>query len=292
MKKKLFYLLAVFVILCQTLPIACAKTGALSNPVQVAIKKYKSGNYTGCLQDCMNIVAKDPSNAVAYYYMAISYAQAGDKDNAVNSYKTVMDLKPNAKLLEYATTGKRCLETPDQCTPTADPNADPELDKFIAAPYSDGLSDSVKKGIQKNELSKVKNDVNNGKDIDSYDLRKLDRTQADVNDKVSEKKPTNDEIVAALKVLNNAGLNPYAQTQAAVNPYYQQMNYQNPEMAQLNMFMGNSSQNGTNNGMMNMLPYMLAQSKNGSNNYSPQMMQAVIMNSMMSDMNFNTDKDK
>lgn len=291
MKRMLFFILAVFAIICTVSSPVYAKKSSHYTPVQAAIKKYKAGNYTGCMQACQAIVAKDPSNAVAYYYMAISYAQAGDKDNAVNSYQTVMNLKPNARLLEYATMGKRCLETPDKCTPSKSPSADPELDKFIASPYSDGLSSSVKKGIRDNEIRRVKNEINSGKDIDPYDFRKLDKSQADNTNEVAGKKPTNDEIVAALKVLNDAGLNPYNQQQTAINPYLPQVNSQSPEMAQMSALLGGSSQNNTNGGMMNMLPYMMAQNKNGSSNYSPQMMQAAIMNSMMSSMNYNTDRD-
>ena len=73
---------------------------------------------------------------------------------------------------------------------------------------------------------------------------------------------------------------------AAVNPYAQ--GAQTPEAAQLSMLMGGNNSSKNNNSMMNMLPYMLAQSKNGSSTYSPQLIQSVIMNSMMTDFNFDS----
>jgi len=124
-----------------------------------------------------------------------------------------------------------------------------------------------------------------------------------VTDKAAQKTPSNDEIVAALKVLNAAGLNPYSQApqsamvspevqQQVINPYDQMQNSQTPEMAQLTALMGPSGQSKEANSMANMIPFMLAQNKNGGTNYSPQMMQAVIMNSMMPDFTLDVDKDK
>jgi len=308
MKKQLICLIAIFAVLIQGANVTMAKSTA-SNPVKVAIKKYKIGNYTGCLQDCQSIVRRDPSNSVAYYYMAMSYVQAGKKDEAIGAYSKVLSLNPKTRLFEYATTGKRCLETPDKCvleeTGTV-PSTD--MDKFIASPSDNVLSDKVKSDLNAKRLNGVKNEINNGKDVDSYELRKFrdytnSRSQIDVKDDVVQKKPTNDEIVAALKVLNAAGLNPYAQVQQSamvstdvqqqvVNPYAQPSNYQNPEMAQLSALMGGNTQGQDSNAMANMIPFMLAQSKGGNTSYSPQMMQAVIMNSMMPDFSLDENKDK
>lgn len=281
-----------------------------SGAVRVAIKKYKTGNYTGCLQTCQNIVKYDPSNAIAYYYMAMSYVKAGKKDEAIKSYSRVLSLKPNARLNEYASTGKRCLETPDQCKLAPAKSETPEIDRFIATPPAGGIAASVTQDAEKKRLERIMNKINNGTELDEYEFRKFkdytkNRSQVEVKDEtVSNKKPTNDEIVAALKVLNDAGLNSYAQQAqsmlqnpaaltagaASVNPYAQAASYQSPDEAQLSMLMGGHNQSNCNNSMMNMLPYMLAQSKNGTSTYSPQLIQSVIMNSMMTDFNFDSNK--
>lgn len=302
MKSKLLFLVALSVLCSSVSLFSFAAT--VSAPVKVAIKKYKSGNYTGCLQDCQNIVKRDPSNALAYYYMAMSYAQAGRKDMAIQYYGKVLSLGTNSQLVEYASTGKRCLETPDMCHLQASPVQSSDMDKFIANPSPDGLSDSVRADFERKRLQGLQNEINNGKDVDSYELNKFkdysnQRSDADTGVEKVSKKPTNDEIVAALKVLKDAGLSPYpqsaesqqpqalVQSASAVNPYVNQ----SPELAQINMLMG-ANNSGNNNSMMNMIPLMMAQSKDGKSNYSPQLMQAVIMNSMMTDMNFNLDDNK
>lgn len=269
MKKQLVYFFAIMFALIQA-SYCYSSAASSSSPIKIAVKKYKAGNYTGCLQDCQNIVAKNPSSSIAYYYMAMSYVQAGQKDKAINAYSKVLSLNPNATLAEYATTGKRCLETPEQCVLT-DPNAasTQDIDKLIASPNSDGLSPTVKKDFEQKRLNTIKNEINNDKDMDDYQLRKLndasEKVMPDKANAVASKQPTNDDIAAALKVLSNAGLNTYGQY--------------------------SDYQNNNNNAMMNMLPLMMTQNGGGMNsNYSPQAMQAFIMNSMMSNMNFDLNK--
>lgn len=265
-----------------------------------AVKKYKMGNYTGCLQDAQAVAKNDPSNAVAYYYMAISYAQAGKKDEAILCYKKVLSLKPNAVLYKYANTGKLCLESPDKCSI----GKSTDVDKAVKAPYGDGLTESVRSSIQQKRLNALKNEINKDVDVNNYEFRKYkdysnQKSEAEPEAQVSaaasleEKAPTNDEIVAALRVLNRAGLNPYAQ----MNPYAA-MGGQNSQMAQMSAMMGMGNTQGNNNQLMNVLPFLLAQGQDktqqgaSGTNFNPQMIQTMIMNSMMPDFTINTDKDK
>lgn len=302
MKKYLIGLAVTCIISSQSCVFASGYSS--TGPVKVAIKKYKNGNYTGCLQDMQSIVKKDPSNAVAYYYMAMSYANAGRKDQAISSYQKVLTLRPNPQLSNYAETGKRCLETPEKCT-TAEASTD--LDKAVSSSYIDGVSTKVKQDLDKKRLDMLKNKINTDEEINNYELQKFKdytkhRSDASTdNSKLqadAQKQPTNEEIVAALRVLNKAGLNPYTQT-TAVNPYAQmqtQAAVQNPEMAQLNMMLGNNNQGSNrNDAMMNMLPYMMAQQgqsgQAAAGGYNPQIIQAMMMNSMMPDFTMNTDSN-
>lgn len=309
MNKKLVLFAVVSVLLFQ--PYYSFAKSTISAPLKVAIKKYKYGNYAGCLQDCENIVVKNPS-AIAYYYMAMSYVKAGKKSEAIQAYQKVLSFKPNARLAEYATTGKRCLETPDQCH-LEDKSAvkeSTELDKLIASPSRDGLSSTVRKDFRQIHLNNIKDEINNGKELDDYSFKKLNYNSEDK--KNITKKPSNDEIVAALKVLKDAGLNPYSQAQidaatanqdivnenmtnensAEGTPYAQTaINYQNNDINTLNMMVGNGNNQG-NNAALNMIPFMIAQNKNGTTNYSPQMMKSVIMSSMMSNFNYDFNEDK
>ena len=298
MKRNLLLVVAILIVMYQCFSLAIAGTNTVSGPVSIAIKKYKAGNYTGCLQDVQVIVRSDPSNTIAYYYMAMSYAQAGQKDQAISAYQNVLNLHPNSVLYTYATTGKRCLETPDKCQETEQLS---DIDKMIASPLGDTLSTSVKTSVEKNRLDKIKNEMNNVDEVNNYKLKQFkdftnQRSQADADAKIASeaKAPTNDEIVAALKVLKKAGLDQSSGYSQMTNPM---MMPQNEESAQLSMMMGSQNQSGNNNNnMMNMIPFMLAQSKNGQNNagnpYSPQLMQSMMMNSMLPDFNFNTNDDK
>lgn len=285
MKKKILLLIAVMVV-CANVSLASGNSSA----VNTAIKKYKGGNYTGCLQDMQLIVKRDPSNAIAYYYIAMSYAQAGQRDKAIESYQKVLTLKPNNTISNYATMGKRCLESPDKCKEAEDMS---DIDKLIAAPLNEVLSPKVKYELEQKRLQSLKDVMNKDKEIDNYELKKF----SDFDKKSENVQPSNDEIVAALRVLNKAGIT--INQAANNNPYAQmaQMVSNNPQINEMSMMMnsGNSmgGNNNNNNAMMNMLPFMLAQNgKDGkANAYTPQLMQTMMMNSMLPDFNFNTDKN-
>lgn len=268
---------------------AANKTGSA---VSIAIKKYKRGNFTGCLQDCQRIVTKNPTNSLAYYYMAMSYVQAGRKNEAIIAYTKVLSLKTSTKLYEYASTGKRCLETPEQCQLSTDPTmaTSPGMDALIASPVRGDVAQSVKNDITQIRLNGIRNKINSGQEMDDYSFRKFknysdEKTELNDGTKIAQAKPTQEEIAAAMKVLNDAGMPQYSQ-----NPMMPTQ-AENPEYLQLKALLGNGNQQ-QNNDIMNMIPMMMSQNNNGTANYSPQMMQAVILNSMMSDLNFNLNDNK
>lgn len=284
MKKKILCLLGLMILINQVGISASAKGSAVNSKMKVAIKKYKSGNYTGCLQDCQNIVKSAP-NGLAYYYMAMSYTKAGKKTEAVNCYSKVLSLSKTPQLREYAAQGKRCLETPELCHPApmqgqVDEN---ELDKFINANSSD-LSSSVKNDYQQKRLRNIMNEINNGKDLDDYNFKNFkeynNRSQGEACEKIAY---TDAEIQQALNVLNNSGYN------TANMPKAMPQNQMSPEMLQIQAMLGSSSNNVSGgNSMVDMLPYMVSQQKDGSSTYSPQMMQSIILNStMMNEFNYN-----
>lgn len=287
MKKNLLCSIVALILLAQSCSCVLAKNVYYNSRIKVAIKKYKAGNYTGCLEDCLRILKTEKKNPIAYYYLAISQVQANQKEDAIKSYNKVLSYSTNPKLREYATTGKRCIETPDQCIlPTSSKGKTEnlsDLDKFILSPNN--FSPAVNKDFHQKHLDDIRNQINNNKDLDNYNFQKMNKNIE--NDKIAQK-PTEEEINAALKVLKDAGINQNTVNNNS-NNITEIMN-QNPEMMELNAMMGGNQSN--NNSMLNMLPYMMMQNKTGTNNYSPQAMQAVIMNSMMSDFNYNIDVDK
>lgn len=245
-----------------------------NSALNYAIQKYKTKNYVGCIQDTTDLTKKDPSNAVAYYYMAISYAKIGNKEKALDAYQKVIDLSTNDTLVKYAQKGTLCINEPESCTTGGgSSNADSELDKFIRSGST--YSSEVNKKLKEMRSEQMKNNINN----DADQMQKSEM-------------PTNDEIAEAVKTLAKAGINPF-QMQAA-NPVLQaqQALYQNPEYAQLQMLLG--SNNSHNNGdFMNMLPYFLAQKEGNSQNpnISADMFKNMMMSSMVGSMSTTFDFD-
>src|SRR5574344_1695948 len=175
---------------------ASAATSANSSAVKLAIRKYKVGNYTGCLQDMQTIVRHDPSNAVAYYYIGAAYTQCGKSAEAIKAYSKVLSLKPNSTLYQYASKGKMCLESPAKCS---DKNAS-DIDKFILSPYGDGLSPEVRSDFEKRNLEQLQNQINSGKDVTDFQkFRKFDQKSE------NNSTPSSEKIAEAMKILTDAG---------------------------------------------------------------------------------------
>jgi len=256
--------------------LSAASYAAGSSALSSAIQKYKSKNYVGCIQDTMDLTKKDPSNAVAYYYMAISYARIGNRDKALDAYQKVIDLSTNTTLVEYAQKGTTCINDPEACKAneaSATNKIESELDKFIRSGSS--YSNEVKQKLQEIRTEQMKNNIN---------------TDADQN--IRSEMPTNDEIAEAVKTLAKAGFNPFQMNAANPVMQAQQALYQNPEYAQLQMLLGNNN-TSSNGDFMNMLPYFLAQKQNSSQNpnISADMFKNMMMSSMVGNLSTTFDVD-
>ncbi|MBR1907904.1 tetratricopeptide repeat protein [bacterium] len=272
--------------------------------LQGAIQKYKAGNYTGCIQDLETYTRNEQSNALAYYYLAIANVQAGRKENAIQAYDRVLALRPNETLLDYATKGKVCLEEPQFCYKSNTmKEEDTELDKFIKDKTQFVYKDAQKEETRKN-LDSLKNRINSDEEINRTEFEEYERSSnKGSNNTKQAKMPTNDEVVAAIKVLNQAGLGSIITQQPAQQPIAQQPQQteqqkqllqamaamqQNPYGDISAMFGNNNNNNSSSNQFMNMLPFIMAQNgQNGQNTMSPEVMQAMMMNAMMPDLNFN-----
>ena len=264
--------------------------------IKSVIKKYKAGNYSGCLQELFSLVKKDPSNALAYYYMAMAYTHVDMQDEAVAAYEKVIALHPNSYLVEYATKGRDCLTGGPACV---DPEKDtPEeeltdLDKFIRAPYGNGLSPELNEQVKQKQLTNIKETINKKEELEQEDFKKIkdfDSKHSDKSSFINEDKiaqVSDEDVLNAIKTLKDAGLTISVQSD---NPYAQMMQYQNPQMAEMSMLLGNNNNNNGNN-MMNMLPMLMSQAQKGEN-IDPRFMQAMMMNSMMADFSFNNDNNK
>ena len=244
MKKYILVLIAVL-ICASTMNFANAKTtsnSALAN----AIRLYKSGNYSQSYIAFNNIVKRDPSNAVAYYYLAMTSAQIGKKDEAISNYERVITLSPNGQLGRYATKGKTCLETPDKCHEESEETA---VDRFIQGKFGSGFSNEARSEYEKQKIENLMREMNRGGDVTPQKFKEYKDFSSEV--------PTNDEIVAALRTLQRAGLSDIL----------------NNNVNEMSLLTGGNDSNS--NAMLNML-----MGGNNNSSLSPQVIQSLLTNQM------------
>ena len=243
--KKYILVLMTAIICASTVNFACAKTTTSNSALASAIRLYKTGNYSQSYIAFNNIVKKDPSNAVAYYYLAMTSAQIGKKDEAVANYEKVISLSPHGQLGRYATKGKTCLETPDKCHEESTETAE---DSFIQGRFGTGFSDKARSDYEKQKIENLMREMNRGNDVTPQNFRDYKDFSSEV--------PTNDEIVAALRVLQRAGLSDVL----------------NNNVNEMSLLTGNNENNS--NAMLNMLM------GSGNSSLSPQVIQSLLTNQM------------
>lgn len=240
MKKKFMILLSILV-LSSAINIANSKP-ATNNELATAIRMYKTGNYTQCYTTLNSVIKKDPSNAVAYYYLGMTAARIGQKDEAIANYDKAISLTSVGQSINaYAEKGKRCLEDPEKCQESA---FESSLDEFISNLSKKNVSDEVKSNFEKLKIDQLKRDINKGDSIDPQKFKEF-KDFSSMNNET----PTNDEIVAAIRVLQKAGIG-------------------NSFNNDFSMLTGNSPQQAQ---MLNML---------GGNSLNPQIIQALLTNNM------------
>ncbi len=147
-----------------------------------AVTKYKKGNYTGCLQELYTLVKKNPNNALAYYYVGMAYTKVGAVEPAKAAYQKVINLNTNDVLVDYAKRGRNCLTDGVSCAAGgiqigADDGTMDDLDKFIAAPYGNGMSPEMTEQYRQQQLDAIQNKINNGKTLSPEDVQRLKELQ-------------------------------------------------------------------------------------------------------------------
>lgn len=256
-----------------------------------AIAKYKKGNYTGCLQELFSLTKKQPSNATAYYYMAMAFTYLDKQDEAINAYEKVISLSPNSYLADYAIKGRDCLTGGPACLPeTVNNETQDELDKFINSPYGNGMSEQINKEVKQKQLKNIQETINTKEQLEHQDIQRIRDFDSNKESSIEENEKlamvSDEEILQAVKTLKEAGLNLTVQSD---NPYEQMLQYQDPRMAEMSMLLGNNNNNSNN--MMNMIPILMSKAQKGEN-IDPRIMQTMMMNSMMTDFNFNNNNNR
>lgn len=145
---------------------------------------------------------------------------------------------------------------------------DDKLDKFINAPYGNGLSPDLNKEYKQLQLRKIQETINTGEDGPEKDMR-------DINDVKKFDKQKSDSGSIKLAYVAPAS----EMDKLSKDPEYQQSQR---ELDELRMLLGNDSSKTSNDDFMNLVPYMSEQDKN----LSPEVIQAMMIKSMMPDFTF------
>ena len=257
MKRIFIALVALFFIgvsVCEAKPVVNEQTN-------LGMKMYKEKNYTECLQIMFDVVNDDPSNVLAYYYIAISQARLGKTQKAKEAYQRVIDINTSTQLSNYSENGIACLDNPENCRTEA--NMDP----------TKRAMDSVNKQLEEKKIDTVRDIVNQKQNIQEVPIEYM-KDFKDFSKPVNQKQnkveaPTQNEIAQALDVLKRAGYQNYMPQPAMT-----------PEMVQMSMLNSmNANNQGMNNPMASFMPYMLNHTP--TSQMDPQLMQTMMMSSMM-----------
>ena len=241
MKKTILVLLSIL-ILGTMATVVNAKPATTSPATAAAIKLYKAGNYTQSYLTFSDLVKKDSSNALAYYYLGMSSVQLGKIEEAINCYNKVVELSPKGVLGSYAKKGIKCAYDPLTChsEPAEKPNSnDTEEDKFIKGKFGLGLSEQAQGVHERQKIESIKRDINRNDDIPPQRFKEYKD--------FSSQGPSNEEIVSALRTLQAAGFNNFTGGQDFSDISYvlgTQGNYNNNEM--LNLLLGGNRNTGAN----------------------------------------------
>ena len=197
MKKTLLTLLSLAVISASA-GIAYAKS-ANNSELVTAIRLYKAQDYTGSYSKLQTSIKRDPSNPLAYYYLAMVYSQLGNAEEAKANYAKTLNLaSPGSNLYQYANKGKVCLEDADACQKLR-----VESDEsFIRGSFGKGFSKKARGEYEKLKIENLMREMNRSDDIPAGEFREY----RDFSSMNNEAVPTNDEIVAEIRTLQKAGL--------------------------------------------------------------------------------------
>lgn len=147
---------------------------------------------------------------------------------------------------------------------------DEELDKFINAPYGNGLSPQLNKEYKQLQLKKIQDTINNnksGQEDKAKDLRDLKDIKNFDNQK------SDSELIKLAYEIPQKELDALSK-----DPEYIKSKQ---EYEELHMLLGGNS-DSSKDSMADFLPYM---TESGSKNLSPEVIQTMMMKSVMGDLN-------
>ena len=83
--------------------------------IKEAISKYKERNYVGCISDLRIYTEKDPSSAVAWYYLGNSYMKIAMVQEANEAYNRVISINTVPILTSYSIQAQMCMQDTTKC---------------------------------------------------------------------------------------------------------------------------------------------------------------------------------
>ena len=196
MKKKILVLIGALVLI-STYSVAYSYN-IKSPEMATAVKLYKSGDYVGCYSHLQSYTKRDTSDALAYYYLAMSSVQIGKKDEAIANYEKALRLAyPGSNLEKYAKRGKICLESPEECSKTTNEISPDEL----LIKRGQNFTNKVRSDYERLKIENMMREINRS---DSIEPQKFEEYK-DFSSMNRDEVPTNEDIVAAMRTLQKAG---------------------------------------------------------------------------------------
>ncbi len=166
-----------------------AETQSDTKALKAAIAKYKNKNFLGCISDLRQYVAKDQSDAAAWYYLGNAYMNISMIKDAHYAFDKVIQLNTIPQLTSYSIQAKLCMENPVKCQyytfnkqEIAKLKADPkkflteyvnsknlqvknteqqEIDKLIKGGYGSKIHPSAQNVILQEHTNMKQNEINN-----------------------------------------------------------------------------------------------------------------------------------
>lgn len=88
-----------------------------TNPAAIrdAIAKYKDKNFVGCISDLRMYTEKDPSSAIAWYYLGNAYMRISMQQEANEAYNRVISINTVPVLTSYSIQAQMCMQDPSKC---------------------------------------------------------------------------------------------------------------------------------------------------------------------------------
>lgn len=226
--------------------------------IRDAIDKYKNKNYLGCISDLQLLTDKDPSVAIAWYYIGSSYMKISMVPEAHYAFDKVIQLNSVPQLTSYSIQAKLCMENTTQCKYEDFTYA--EIQQLRADPVS-FLNEYF---VKKSGVNKDQNNVEIEKLIDGtyryyhpnaknfIDQERIKMQQAEIN-RGKAALPTDLKMARIMDIVKNNNTDISTMAMMLENNQINQMDYSEyykhgettkvtPEMVQM-MMMNNSIQN-------------------------------------------------